>query len=172
MGTLWQRPFDPTGGDFGPGGTLGGGGADQVTPVGVGGPSGLTGGGDLAHAALRAAGLARALAQYGAPCKVGYCLQWVRGCYSAPGGVTSAALWWAHAPHPHPGDYNPPAGAPVAWTGGSKGDGHIAISDGTGHVITTDFPTSGRIGRVAITAIGGKSLHFAGWAEPDFGPGT
>jgi cell wall-associated NlpC family hydrolase len=124
------------------------------------------------HAATRLAGLTRALAALGSPCAVGSCLHFVRTCYSAPGGVHDAALWWAHAPHRHPGDLHAPAGAPVAWTGGRDGFGHVGISDGMGNIIGTDFPKSGHIGRVPISHVGGGSLHFAGWAEPDFGPGT
>lgn len=142
----------------------------QGTPAGVGGPSGLTNGGDVAHAALRVAGLTRALAALGSACAPDSCLHFVRTCYSAPGGVHDAELWWHNAPHRHPGDIHAPAGAPVAWTNG--GNGHVAIADGLGNVISTDFPIRGRIGRLPISHIGGRTLRFAGWAEPDFGPGT
>lgn len=41
-----------------------------------------------------------------------------------------------------------PAGALVLWTGGRNDHGHAAYSLGGGEIVSTDLPTSGKVGRV------------------------
>src|SRR5690606_3445553 len=59
-----------------------------------------------------------------------------------------------------------PRGAPVYWTGGSRGYGHIALGLGKGYCLSTDAGGSGRVAKIKIdklTAWWGH--HFQGWAE-------
>lgn len=60
----------------------------------------------------------------------------------------------------------PPAGAVVLWTGGSNGDGHIAVSAGGGDCWTVDWVTGLHQTKVAIAAINRSwtGLHYRGWA--------
>lgn len=128
-------------------------------------------GGDFAHGFARAAGLAKATAMIGTAVPVGRCLHYAAVFYGLnASGVNDAARWWTtrRADVKHPNDRNPPPGALVCWTGGSGGFGHIGVADGFGNVISTDFPTSGRIGRAKLSSIGGGSLTYAGWSEPSF----
>lgn len=63
-------------------------------------------------------------------------------------------------------DKNPPAGAPVAWSGGSGGFGHRALSLGNGQIRSTD---AGGRGVVATKPIDwfeqNWHLHYLGWSE-------
>lgn len=97
-------------------------------------------------------------------CDPGYCLQNVRTWLGIPGGVPDAATAWRDAIGRHPGDKHPPKGAPVFWTGGSAGHGHIALVKGSS-MRTTDKPT-GKVGNddgaYPRTQWG---LTYAGWAE-------
>ena len=63
----------------------------------------------------------------------------------------------------------PPKGALVYWK--QPGDvGHIAISDGTGHVYTN--LSNGRVGRVSISDItNGWGMQYQGWSPPAFPAG-
>lgn len=59
---------------------------------------------------------------------------------------------------------NPPAGAPVYWSGGSHG--HIAVSVGGGYVRSTDWPIKGQVGTVAITRISAAwGIKYRGWSR-------
>lgn len=55
-----------------------------------------------------------------------------------------------------------PAGALVLWTGGSRDHGHAAYSLGDGEIVSTDLPTTGRIGRVPIAKVW-PGLKLAGY---------
>ncbi|RNL63659.1 hypothetical protein EFK50_07910 [Nocardioides marmoriginsengisoli] len=96
------------------------------------------------------------------------CLKMVRGCYGVPAKAEDAATAWADAEHRHP-EANPlaiPYGAPVFWTGGSKGHGHIAISTGNGECWSTDIKRPGYFDHVRIAEIERKwGLKLVGWAE-------
>jgi len=81
-------------------------------------------------------------------------------------GFPSAIAAWNGAKYRH-GISNPsavPAGVPVYWGGGAYG--HVALSTGGGGVISTDFPTMGKIGRGTISGIG-SAWHkpLLGWTE-------
>lgn len=107
---------------------------------------------------------------------VGTCLMWVRETFGfttdpVQGNPPTAAEGWAQVPagQKHT-DTDPPAGVPVYWTGGSSGDGHVAISAGGGNLYSTDFGPNGYIGdgRVHATTIDvinrDTALKYAGWA--------
>jgi hypothetical protein len=95
--------------------------------------------------------------------KVGMCQQWTRGLYNAPavgdrdGDGDADAVDAIKAEPVHHTDRNPPRGVPVAFTGGSKGHGHRAISLGGGKIRSTDMTaagyTPGLVGTTTIDAI-------------------
>lgn len=100
----------------------------------------------------------------------GYCLQQVRTWCGIPARYGTAALAWANTNDRHT-DRRPPRGAPVFWTGGSHGYGHIALSlgdrnrDGTFLVRSTDVNGWGGIGTVDLGWFERHwGLHYAGWA--------
>ena len=75
---------------------------------------------------------------------VGYCQKYVRDpCWRVPSLYGSAIDAWNGARRRHPGDRNPPAGAPCYYSGGNYG--HAVISVGGGRIRSTDCPTSGRV---------------------------
>ena len=80
------------------------------------------------------------------------CLKFVRSMYGVPPKYPSAAVAWQETKR-RGRSSPPPRGVPVWWTGGSRGFGHVAISTGDGYVISTDHPSRGRVGKVAIKAI-------------------
>lgn len=104
---------------------------------------------------------------------VGMCLQWTRTQFGIPAGGdwdgdgdADAVDAWKRAKKRHPDDRNPPAGVPVYWTGGRRGHGHVAVSEGGGRVRSTDWPTPGRVGTVGIDTLTAKwGLPYAGWSE-------
>lgn len=102
----------------------------------------------------------------GNACDPGYCLKYSRTAYGIPSQHSDAADAWHAAYGRHPGDTTPPVGAPVFWTGGSSGHGHIAVYAGDGRIYTTDLPTYGRIGVDDLDAPRTRwGLTYAGWAE-------
>jgi hypothetical protein len=108
--------------------------------------------------------LSRAHAKVGHSCRVGYCLQEVRALYGIGGGSPDATTAWNRAIGKHTS--TPPPGAPVFWTGGSHGHGHIAVMDHGGYIISTDAPGSGRWGRVPLSWPAQRwGVRLAGWAE-------
>lgn len=116
----------------------------------------------MAHDAERTAANAEAT-HTNAP---GYCLQWSRERAAIAALYPDAATAWRNAKRRHHGATNPPRGAMVYWTGGSKGYGHIAVSVGGGRVRSTD---AGGAGKVATVDIGwpGRAwgMPYAGWAD-------
>jgi hypothetical protein len=94
------------------------------------------------------------------------CQKFVRMALGAGPGYPSAIAAWGGAKYKH-GISNKnavPAGVPVYWGGGQFG--HVALSTGGGHIISTDFPTSGRIGASTISALT-SAWHkpLLGWTE-------
>lgn len=66
----------------------------------------------------------------------------------------------------HPGDRNPPRGVPVAWSGGSHGFGHRAVSLGRGKIRSTDAGGSGVVATVDLDwPEKNWGLHYLGWSE-------
>lgn len=96
----------------------------------------------------------------------GYCLQWSRERADIGPAYPDASTAWKYAHHRHKGDRNPPRGAMVYWTGGSKGYGHIAPSVGGGKIRSSD---AGGAGRPATVDLGwverAWGLPYAGWAD-------
>lgn len=66
----------------------------------------------------------------------------------------------------HPGDRTPPAGVPVSYLGGSKDNGHRAVSLGGGMIRSTD---AGGRGIVATVPLDFPETHwgltYAGWSS-------
>jgi hypothetical protein len=95
----------------------------------------------------------------------GMCLSFVRQSFGAPGGQYDAKQAWYQAKYRHTTG-TPPRGAAVFWLGGSAGHGHIALSLGGGHVLSTDIRRSGKADNVPLTEIHDKwGLRYVGWSE-------
>lgn len=59
-----------------------------------------------------------------------------------------------------------PRNVPVWWTGGSAGHGHVALSVGNGHCISTDAAGPGKNAKVRIDDLTSRwGLNFRGWSE-------
>ena len=98
----------------------------------------------------------------------GFCLRYVRTAYGVDPGFASAADAWRGAAFKHPvkSGMQVPRGAPVYWTGGSHGFGHIAIATGNGNCWSTDAGGSGVVAKVNIDELTTRfGLNFEGWAE-------
>lgn len=99
------------------------------------------------------------------------CLKFVRSAWGAAGMGGTAAQSWARtgAQFKH-SDSQPPIGAPVWFTGGSSGAGHVAIVTGYRNgepiVATTDYPKLGSIGEVPLSELQSawSNLHYVGWS--------
>jgi hypothetical protein len=62
-------------------------------------------------------------------------------------------------------DRNPPRGTPVTWLGGSKDNGHRAMSLGNGRIRSTDAGGTGRIKTVDLDWVERNwGLSYAGWS--------
>lgn len=98
-------------------------------------------------------------------CDPGYCLKYTRTWHGIASKEADAADAWANATGKHAGDKHPPRGAPVFWTGGSSGHGHIAIARGN-DMRSTDIPSSGKVGNDPGSWPRQKwGLKYVGWAE-------
>lgn len=109
---------------------------------------------------------AKAESKKSAAYAIGLCLAHVNDWLGTPHVGGDAAGSWSKAKKRHTDD-NPPAGAPVFWTGGSSGHGHIALSEGGGTISTTDYPRAGHTG-VGVSIHMPKDhwgLKYAGWTE-------
>lgn len=136
--------------------TLPAGGVDAMLPVGY--RNGRTSNEAIAYAQ----------SQVGVWRDAGYCLRFAgRAAYQRPGGTLDYAHQvWDNASPPmhHPRDFNAPRGAIVLWNSSiGDGAGHIAISLGSGKMVTTTR------GAVAIANIAGFADHaYLGWMPPYF----
>jgi len=90
---------------------------------------------------------------------VGHCLIAVQSYYGVPGGYPYAISSWQAADHKRPvaGGHDVPRGAPVYWSGGSHGYGHVAISMGGGLCYSTDWK---RPGKVDVALIDNITSHW------------
>lgn len=78
---------------------------------------------------------------------VGMCQKFVRGEAWEIGSLYGSAIEaWHGAMHKHPGDRNPPLGAPMFYSGGQYG--HVVIR--TDRMRSTDCPTSGQVSEADI----------------------
>lgn len=101
------------------------------------------------------------------------CQLWTRTIFGAPSvgdfdkdGDSDAVDGWKHATKKHAGDRTPPRGVPVAWSGGSKGYGHRAVSLGNGKVRSTDAPSLAKVGTVDLNWFEKNwGLKYLGWSE-------
>lgn len=95
----------------------------------------------------------------------GMCLKWVRTCWEVPSLAGDAQEAWDIARHKHPGDRNPPDGAPVFWSGGSKGYGHVAIWR-TADMRSTDCKSTGQVAAAALSWVENTwNMRYLGWTE-------
>ena len=109
----------------------------------------------------------------------GTCQMWTRNIFGAESagdrdrdGDADAVDGWLSEPpsHRHPGDRNPPRGVPVAFSGGSRGFGHRAVSLGGGKIRSTDMTSSGyKAGVVGTTTIAqierSMGVRYLGWSN-------
>lgn len=109
----------------------------------------------------------------------GTCQLWTRIQYGAPSagdvdrdGDSDAVDGWKKEPVSarHPGDRNPPRGVPVAFSGGSRGYGHRAVSLGGGKIRSTDMTATryspGVVGTTTIDQIErSMGVTYLGWSE-------
>lgn len=108
-----------------------------------------------------------------------FCQGWTRGLYLAPSagdqdhdGDADAVDGWLSEPakYRHT-DRKPPLGTPVAWSGGSNGNGHRAISlgpdeDGVYQIRSTDAGGSGKVATVPLAWFEQHwGLKYLGWNE-------
>jgi len=99
----------------------------------------------------------------------GWCLLKCRTAFGVNVIVNNAALSWRTNKRTHPttDPLSIPAFVPVYWTGGSDGDGHIAISIGNGWCWSTDIKRNGYFDKVKIADIAKvwPKLRLVGWSE-------
>lgn len=108
----------------------------------------------------------------------GMCQKWTRLIFGAPSvgdvdrdGDADAVDGWKSENLKHPGDRNPPIGVPVAFSGGSHGNGHRAVVIGRNGVLrSTDM--NGKVfskGHVGTTTIADcervMGVKYLGWSE-------
>lgn len=111
---------------------------------------------------------------------VGMCQKWTREMFGALSvgdrdgdGDADAMDGWLSEPSSarHPGDRKPPVGVPLAFSGGSKGHGHRAISaDANGLTRGIDMQNgrykAGTVGYASIEQIEKQmGLKYLGWTE-------
>lgn len=99
-------------------------------------------------------------------CVPGLCLAYTRTWLGIDPRETDAISAWNAAEHRHPGEIGP-AGAPMFWSGGSEGHGHIDLSMGPRVERTTDAPGSGQVSSVPHGWIDANwsSQNYMGWTE-------
>lgn len=93
----------------------------------------------------------------------GWCLNFQRtkifrvpgvGDYDRDGAADAEDFWKAAKDHGEVVETSDPMEIPpgvmIAWVGGSGDYGHVAYALGNGEMVSTDLPTSGRVGRCRI----------------------
>jgi len=102
------------------------------------------------------------------------CQKWTRTEIGAPSagdydhdGDADAMDGWESEPKKYKHtDRNPPAGVPVAYSGGTHGYGHRAISLGNGKIRSTDAGGSGHVATVDLDwPEKNWGLKYVGWSE-------
>jgi hypothetical protein len=95
---------------------------------------------------------------------LGKCQKAVRLSWRVPSLYGSAAIQASHARHLHPDVDDAPLGAPLVWSGGSHGYGHISDNAGHGRTLSTDVRRSGKVDIVRISSISENwGLKLLGW---------
>lgn len=104
----------------------------------------------------------------------GTCQLWTRTQFGAPSagdrdrdGDADAVDGWKSEPEAsRHSDRNPPRGVPVAWSGGSKGYGHRAISLGNGLIRSTDAGGRGYVATVPLEWVERNwGMKYLGWSD-------
>lgn len=98
----------------------------------------------------------------------GLCLMFTRSMYDVGPKYPSASVAWHNVKKKRRVEFGgeAPRGAPVWWTGGANGYGHVAISVGGGYCWSTDFARTGKVDLVRIDDITKAwNLNFEGWSE-------
>lgn len=122
---------------------------------------------------VRTAEQAATRAQASSINRPGTCQLWTRELFNAPSvgdvdhdGDADAVDGWKREPAQAKfTNRNPPRGAPVAWSGGSHGYGHRAISLGDGMIRSIDVGGPGRVGTVHLGWFEKNwGLHYLGWS--------
>lgn len=103
------------------------------------------------------------------------CQLWTRTVCGAPSagdydgdGAADAEDGWKSEPakYKHAGDRNPPAGVPVSYGGGSRDNGHRAVSLGNGMIRSTDAGGSGKVATVPLDwPERAWGLTYLGWSD-------
>jgi hypothetical protein len=98
----------------------------------------------------------------------GMCQKFVRAqCWGVPSLYGSAIEAWNGARYKHPGDRNPPAGAPIYYKGGNYG--HAVIFCGPDHgndIRSTDCTSSYDVSDVPISWVESNwGYVYLGWTE-------
>jgi hypothetical protein len=109
---------------------------------------------------------------------VGMCQLWVRtmaggesaGDNDRDGDADAVDGWKREPVSARHSDRKPPRGVPVAFSGGSRGFGHRAISLGNGKLRSTDMTgtryTPGIVGTTTISEIeGAMGVRYVGWSD-------
>lgn len=109
---------------------------------------------------------------------VGWCQLWVRtmaggesaGDFDRDGDADAVDGWKREPDRAKHFDRRPPRGVPVAFSGGSRGFGHRAISLGDGKIRSTDMTgsryTPGIVGTTTIDDIeSAMGVRYVGWSE-------
>ena len=92
------------------------------------------------------------------------CLMVVRGWLEIPAQQPDANDAWRVARHKHPGDRNPPRGAPVFWN--TSEFGHIALAITKDLFRSTDTKSSGHVATVSDRWHDiNWNKHYLGWTE-------
>jgi hypothetical protein len=95
----------------------------------------------------------------------GMCQKYVRAkCWEVPSLYGSAIEAWNGAKYKHPGDRNPPVGAPCYYAGGQYG--HAVISVGGGRIRSTDCTTTSKVNDAALSwPETNWGYDYLGWTE-------
>jgi hypothetical protein len=98
---------------------------------------------------------------------VGYCLKYVRAEAWRIGGLYASAIdAWHGAVHRHPGDRNPPLGAPMFYSGGQYG--HVVFNSkaNTENMRGTDMPNNGAVSEGDLDwPVTHWGCTYLGWTE-------
>jgi hypothetical protein len=94
----------------------------------------------------------------------GYCLKYVRAEAWRIGGLYASAIdAWYGAIDRHPGDRNPPLGAPCFYSGGQYG--HIVVWTNQPDMRSTDMPSSGLVSEGDLDwPVNHWGQTYLGWA--------
>lgn len=97
----------------------------------------------------------------------GQCLATVRKYWNVNSKYpTASASWSAANTKRYVAPHDVPRGAPVWWTGGSSGAGHVAISVGGGYCLSTDWKRAGKIDYAKISDITSHwNLDYKGYTR-------